>query len=282
MYYEVQWAAAEDAPSVRTRNVAGTSGWAHVRTVAGRYGVETTFGLVDDGRLFRMHPCSETPCKAHWDTNKYGGQGQPLHLIEADAPVAHLPLSMVAPVAPDLGVPAFIAPIEPALNAEFPEGSHSQGEPGTPGEPAVAGGEAVPEAPTVSEPVAGEPAVAELAVAEPEVAPDAFAFLPEVEAAPPPVPASACLGNPFGVMDLELEIPLESELPTGWAAAAVSAESAVDVCQPNAHATQTLVNLARDIGHPLSVVGYSAFLLCALMEKRQPITWEGILKPTSS
>ena len=82
MYYQVHWVPNEDAPSDVKPNDKGISGWAKALTVTGRHGVHTIYGLVDSGRMFRMHLCAKTPCEAHWDNKKYGGNGQPLHLMD--------------------------------------------------------------------------------------------------------------------------------------------------------------------------------------------------------
>ena len=113
MYYRVHWVPKEDAPCMCKRNKDGTSGWAKVLTVAGREGVHTLYGYVDQGNVFRLHLCAETPCKAHWVNSKYGVGGQPLHLIPADAPAAPLPPPVTPP--PPEPAPAAVEPtvVEP-------------------------------------------------------------------------------------------------------------------------------------------------------------------------
>ena len=137
MYYRVQWVPNEDAPSMCKRNKDGTSGWAKVLTVAGREGVHTLYGCVDEGNMFRLHLCAETPCKAHWVNSKYGRDGQPLHLILADAPAAPLPPPPGPPPAPP---PVPPPPPEPAPAAVHEFRKHQLA---NRAKPAVAGGKLI-------------------------------------------------------------------------------------------------------------------------------------------
>ena len=80
----------------------------------------------------------------------------------------------------------------------------------------------------------------------------------EAEAVPqavfvtPPVgqPDVACLGTPFAVTDLEVEIPQRADILTCSVPEAAVEEPAVNAYQPDADVTRALVKLAREIGEP--------------------------------
>ena len=61
-------------------------------------------------------------------------------------------------------------------------------------------------------------------------------------------PEVACLGKPFGVIDLEDEIPQRAEIPKCLVPDSTVAEPAVNAYQPDADVTRALVKLSREIG----------------------------------
>ena len=97
------------------------------------------------------------------------------------------------------------------------------------------------------------PAAVEPTVVEPEAVPEEEAeAVPQAVVVNPTVaePEVACLGKPFGVIDLEDEIPLLAELPKCLVPDSTVAEPAVNAYQPDADVTRALVKLAREIGEP--------------------------------
>ena len=136
------------------------------------------------------------------------------------------------------------------------------------------------------EPAAVQTAVADLALAVPAVA-DALEPAPVEESATeleqavglepgvntdmaevPDCPKEAALITmkaPAPVLPLHVD-PQGFAKPTADAVTAVAAQHTIQA---------TLLGLARDIRRPKAYVGYSAFLLMALLKKCQPCVWEG-------
>ena len=268
-----------------TRRDAGVTGWCRVNKVS------SDFAYV--GQEIRIHLCRHNPCQARWKGNKYGDYGLPLHVQPVrsfEDPTLLNPAAAVAAPASAATASSVAAVVDPVHDAP-------------PSDTAVAVSDGVcPPAPDVEPPKDEDEALPpEVPVAElTEVLP-----APEVPSSTPAVAGSKkhalVAQTRVGVVQVE---PRDynaahevGELPPEPHEAPLRKHLAAEPCEPSAMVAATaflqpsqplkipaathanilgsILKLAREIRRPRGWVGYSFFVLFALLKKCKPHAWEG-------
>jgi hypothetical protein len=216
-------------------NENGTTGWATIIHSANPACMPRT--------QCRIHLCAFNPCRAVYPATKYGAVGPPLHLQEVQKQGALPAVAEPSGSQQPLSAEAQAAGAGPSASspAAAPVGPAPLVEPAPVEEPATALKQAEVLELGVDTDMAGAPDCPKEAA---------------LKTIKPPAPSSPIHVDSQGVANATAVTP----------ATAVAAQHTIEA---------TLLALAREIRRPRAYVGYSAFILMALLKKCQPCVWEG-------
>mgnify|MGYP005671698245 CR=1 FL=1 len=266
--YEVEWQQPPVAPTKVTPNKNGVTGWAFIKA--------STNPAKKVGDLCRFHLCAHNPCLANWQTpGKYGLVPAPTHIQKsalsfqalatkhgfgaAEAAVVEAAAAgSSSSTAEPAVVEAAVAEEEGTGFNDAEDGVHDAEEDAE---------EGVDDAQDDAEEEAEEEDGVADAEEDAEQLQEASSYpvMPQVTA--PSMPQSSVLPglNPAAPASL-IESEDEGE-------AIILEESLAMIAYRRNRST--LLRLARDIRTPGRYVGYSAFILMALLKGCQPKVWEG-------